>query len=94
MSKQTPKKIKTDFSNTSLTAQRARLLEALRRESLTTLFCRKKLSIMHPGGRVLELRKQGHQIITYWTKEVDSNGNIHRIARYVLFSQAGVHHDQ
>ena len=62
-------------------AQRTRILEWLRRESLTTLQAREHLDVMHPAGRVKELRKQGFNILTYWTIE-----NSHRIARYVLLS--------
>ncbi|MCX7067676.1 MAG: hypothetical protein NTW85_08310 [Methylococcales bacterium] len=62
-------------------AQRTRILEHLRRDSLTTLQAREHLDIMHPAGRVMELRKQGFNIMTYWTNEAK-----HRIARYVLLS--------
>ena len=62
-------------------AQRTRILEWLRGESLTTLQAREHLDIMHPAGRVMELRKQGFNIFTHWTNEAN-----HRVARYVLLS--------
>ncbi len=71
-----------DNYNTSNTAQRARILEWLRRESLTTLQAHEHLDIMHPAARVQELRKQ-HNIITHWTTD-DSGKAKHRVARYVL----------
>ncbi len=66
-------------------AQRTRILEWLRSESLTTLQARKHLDIMSPAARVFELREQGFNIITHWTTE-DSGKAKHRVARYVLLS--------
>jgi len=66
-------------------AQRTRILDWLRRESLTTLQAREHLDIMSPAARVFELRKQDFNIITYWTTE-DSGKAKHRVARYVLLS--------
>jgi hypothetical protein len=65
-------------------AQRARLLDALHRESLTTLEARRKLDVLHPAARVMELRRQGHNIVTAWTTDLTSEGNPHRVARYIL----------
>ena len=44
-------------------AQRAKLLGMLRRAPVDTLQAR-AVGIMHPGGRVLELREAGNEIIT------------------------------
>jgi|WetSurSiteA1Bulk_404760.scaffolds.fasta_scaffold01389_6 hypothetical protein len=63
--------------------QREQILDWLRSESITTLQARKELDIMSPAARVLELRKQGYNIMTHWTIE-DSGKGQHRIARYVL----------
>jgi hypothetical protein len=65
-------------------AQRARLLDALRRESLTTLEARRKLDVLHPAARVMELRRAGHNIATAWTTDLTAEGNPHRVARYIL----------
>ena len=60
-------------------AQRARLLGMLRRGPVSTLEAR-AVGIMHPGGRVLELREAGYQIIT----DIQEN----RVARYILTEEA------
>lgn len=75
--------------DTSTAAQRARLLAHLRRDSLTTLEARERLNIMHPGGRVLELRRMGYPIVTVWTWDADHEGRLHRVARYALMSGEG-----
>ncbi len=67
------------MSDHSLEVQRQRLLAALRQNPITTLEARQDLDIMHPGGRVLELRLQGHPIITTWVRQQG-----HRIGRYSL----------
>ena len=64
--------------------QQRRLLAALRQGPLTTLDCRERLGIMHPGGRVLELRERGWPIVTVWGRQIDAAGQLHRVARYVL----------
>jgi hypothetical protein len=54
---------------------------------LTTLQARDELGIMSPASRVLELREQGHRIITHWTTSEDRTGTKHREAKYVLFNR-------
>ena len=46
-----------------LAAQRAKLLAMLRRGPVSTLEAR-AVGIMHPGGRIFELREAGYQIHT------------------------------
>jgi hypothetical protein len=53
-------------------------------KSMSTFDARTKLGIMHPGGRVLELRRRGHNIITHWSVEHDPLNKPHRVARYIL----------
>jgi hypothetical protein len=72
----------------SSAAQRARLLEALRRGPVSTFRARSDLDIMHPGGRCMELRREGHLILTFWTREPSDFGRSHRVARYVLMREA------
>jgi len=55
--------------------------------AFTTLQARDELGIMSPASRVLELREQGHRIITHWTTSVDRTGTKHREAKYVLFNR-------
>lgn len=70
----------------SLEAQRSRVLQHLRTgRSLTTLEAR-ELGIMHPAGRIMELRKRGYSIITYWTI-VEAARSKHRIGKYFLSNQ-------
>jgi hypothetical protein len=73
--------------NTNNVAQCDRLLEWLRCDSLTTLQAREHLDIMHPAARIMELRRQKHNILTYWTTDDNGKGK-HRVARYVLLSGA------
>lgn len=66
-------------------AQRGRLLQYLRQHgSITTLKARDELSVMHPSGRIRELRHVGHSIITNWVIDIDSAGIKHRQGLYVL----------
>lgn len=71
-----------DAPNTAC-AQRARILEHLQHDTLTTLHAR-SMGIMHPGMRICELRKRGHEIITEWANEHCPGGVRHRVARYIL----------
>jgi len=75
-------------NSTGAASQRALILTWLKANSLTTQQARTKLDIFHPAGRVQELRRQGHNIITHW-KTVKTDGKKHRIAKYVLFSGGG-----
>ena len=69
----------------SASAQRNRLLEALSRHPISTIEARRDLDILHPAGRVKELRhNEGHQILTAWSHEPTDCGRLHRVARYVL----------
>lgn len=74
--------------NNSASGQRQAILNWLEEfDSLTTLQARDKLGIMSPASRVLELREQGHHIVTYWTTSFDNAGTKHREAKYVLFNK-------
>ncbi|MDO9139049.1 MAG: helix-turn-helix domain-containing protein [Methylobacter sp.] len=71
--------------STDSASQRNRLLSCLQAAPVTTIEARTELEIMHPGGRVQELRAAGHNIITQWA--IDSTGKAaHRVAQYVLLS--------
>lgn len=76
-------------ANTSAAAQRARILDSLSRGSLTTLEARRLLDVLHPAARVMELRRLGHNIATVWTTDITSEGNEHRVARYILRESPG-----
>ena len=75
-------------------AQRQRITEWFQScSSLTTEQARQELDIMHPAGRIKEMRARGFDIMTVWDNYPTSSGNTHRMARYVLISQAGGNHD-
>jgi hypothetical protein len=75
-------------TSTSRAAQRARLLAWLReRGTLTTIQARELLNVMHPAGRVFELRENGHNIVTVWTWANDHEGRAHRVGRYALLQK-------
>ncbi|WP_411727170.1 helix-turn-helix domain-containing protein [Methyloglobulus sp.] len=65
--------------------QQLRLLAYLLTSPITTTEARDKLDILHPPGRIKELRQQGYRIFTHW-QTVDTGKAKHRVARYVLFS--------
>ncbi len=79
---------KTKFYSTNVNAQQQRLLKALENagpDGITTIQARHELDILHPAGRVCELRHDhGKNIQTIWTVETNPNGGEHRVARFVL----------
>ena len=72
----------------SSSEQRARLLDALRRGPVTTFYARSELDVLHPGGRIMELRHAGHNIIMLWSTETSDYGRPHRVGKYVLMQEA------
>lgn len=77
------------LTDTSLFAQRFRLLQALHQGPITTFYARDKLNILMPAARVKELRDLGYAIHTELIRVVDSNGHHHnRVARYSLLKMA------
>jgi hypothetical protein len=79
----TKRKIK--FTDNSTFNQRLKMLDWLfEKISITTSMARERLDIMHPAGRIKELRKAGYQIATIWDSWISEHGIKHRIARYVL----------
>lgn len=73
----------------SAAAQRARILEQLRRGPLSTLAARAELDVLHPAARIMELREEGYCIETLRTLEHSACGRPHRVARYVLVLNEG-----
>lgn len=43
--------------------------------------------VMHPSGRILELRRQGHQIVTERSRVPGNDGRLHTQARYLLLGR-------
>lgn len=80
-----------DTLDISAATQRAQILDYLQRYgSATTLQIRDELHILSPAPRILELRAQGHKIITHWGNGTTPDNKVHRIARYVLLSEIHV----
>ena len=82
--KSQPVKRKGQFINNSLEAQRARLIDLLKIAPRTTTELRDRYSIMHPAGRIKELRKLGYDIRLEWIEQYDASGVPHRAGRYRL----------
>lgn len=68
--------------------QGIRLLEALRLFSISTIEARRYLDIMHPAGRIQELRDADYEIVTHRLTEKTEIGRAHCIAVYVLLKEA------
>ncbi len=71
-------------SGSSAAAQRQRILSWLVTAPLTTIQARSYLDILHPAGRVMELRKKGYKIQTVWVEDITEAGIFHRVAKYIL----------
>jgi Helix-turn-helix domain len=66
--------------------QQQTILAALRQAPVSTLQARNELFVMSPAARVMELKEQGHNIITH-----KIYAGTKKIASYVLISsEAGV----
>jgi hypothetical protein len=68
-------------------AQRQRILQRLRIGPVTTIQIREELDVLHPCGRVKELRKEGYDISMVWINGVTACGVSHRVGRYELHSE-------
>lgn len=76
--------VKIDEAANTSAAQRKRLLEVLRCQSISTFDARHKHDVMHPAARIMELRKQGYDIKTERVPELTPEGRAHNVARYFL----------
>jgi len=79
-----------EHTGNSTSAQRQRLLAALRIRPMNTLEIRAELDILGVAPRVFELRKRGHKILTHWRYVPTDCGKMHRVALYVLVKEARV----
>lgn len=73
-----------DIPTHSKQRQRQVLLAALRLGPVSTLYIREVLGVVHPAGRVHELRQQGYDIRTARAWQHDLGGRRHLVADYVL----------
>lgn len=78
---------RSHYADLSANAQRNRLLDALRCDSISTLEARLNLDILHPAMRVRELRLDGYDIRTVRVSADTGFGVKHSVARYVLFAE-------
>jgi len=67
-----------------VTTQRKKLLAALQKKPINTLYARNELDIMHPGARIMELRAAGNNIKTFRHTIKTPGGYHHHVALYVL----------
>lgn len=81
--------IREQYKHDSCDNQRRRMLEALRHFPISTFEARRYLDVMHPAGRVQELRELGHDITTLRLSEPSEVGKPHCIAVYLLRKEAG-----
>jgi hypothetical protein len=79
-----PAKAKRDRSN-STSSQRARIADYLMENiCATTVELRETLDVIHPAGRVLELKAKGWPIITLKQEVPTARGGVRKVAKYVL----------
>lgn len=82
---ETKKTPKPNFNNNSSYNQRLKILDWLfEKGSITTSEAREHLDILHPAGRVKELKEAGYLIVTIWDGWTSEHNIEHRIGRYVL----------
>lgn len=81
--------IRDQYKGESRAHQGMRLLGALRNFPVSTFEARRYLDVMHPAGRVQELRDDGNEIDTLRLSEPSDVGRPHCIAVYVLRKEAG-----
>jgi len=78
------KAIRDKFTGTSRETQRERLRAGFRLfPMISTQEARDYLDILHPAGRVKELREEGQNILTLWTTVETDGGCKHRVADYL-----------
>ena len=80
--------IREKYKGNGTIEQRSRLLEAIHQCSISTIEARKFLDILHPAGRVMELRKSGWLIDTLPGTEYSDIGKSHRVTVYLLRGRA------
>ena len=76
----------TNNAGNAAAAQRARLLDWLRKRPITTIEARRALDILMPAARVHELRALGFKILTPGVRQETTDGRLHSVALYSLVS--------
>jgi hypothetical protein len=81
------------FYSNAIRSQQARILKHFEEcPRLSTIEAREQYGILHPSGRVMELRKKGHRIDTHWISAPDTNGVPHRVGLYIYQGANGGDH--
>jgi len=78
------KQIRDEFTGTDGRRQCERLLAALRQFPVSTFEASRLLDVYHAPARVLQLRKDGHKIITLRQRVETEAGVPHSVGLYVL----------
>lgn len=79
------KALRNQFKGTDADTQRRLIFAALEQwPTISTLEARQVLDILHPAGRIKELRDEGHTILTLWADEWTEAGVLHRVGLYAL----------
>lgn len=69
----------------SAKSQRARLLARLKAGPIDTIAARAELAIMCPAARVMELKHEGHEILSHRNQVYDDQGYKHQgVSTYYL----------
>lgn len=80
----------SDQTDVSSHAQRRRAgNHLLEHGSATTIELREGCNVMHPAGRIKEMRRLGWSIATVREAAIDAQGREHYCARYVLQRPGG-----
>jgi hypothetical protein len=83
------KMVRDKFSGTASETQRQRLRAAFEIvPKISTQEARQYLDMLHPAGRVKELREEGFNILTLWTTVETDAGCKHRVADYLWVREA------
>ena len=78
-------KLHNDHSNSSA-SQQARIAEYLIENiRATTIELREILDVIHPAGRIKDLRGKGWDIVTIMENHPTACGKMHRVGVYILF---------
>lgn len=68
----------------SAASQRTRILNHLQQKGPLSTLQARRMGILHPAARCLELRQAGYSIETHQTTDVAQDDSIHLVAKYVL----------
>ncbi len=83
--------LREQFKGNDAVTQRQRLSAAFHRcVALTTLEIRRFLDILHPAGRVRELRAEGMSIITLRQQQQTECGESHSVGMYVFARDSAI----